>query len=82
MEVNRVESGIPQYKPIPSDKPGVKRYQQGNLIMEISAEGKKWIYASTGKVVAKGPLSKDTFQKEQPVDLGGKIVNKNGVINN
>ena len=82
MEVNKVESVVPQYKPIPSDKPGVKRYQQGDLIMEISREGKEWIYIPTGKVVARGPLSKDTFEKEQPVDLEGKIVNKNGVINN
>ena len=82
MEVNKVESVVPQYKQIPSDKPGVKRYQQGDLIMEISREGKEWIYIPTGKVVARGPLDMDTFEKEQPVDLEGKIVNKNGVINN
>lgn len=82
MEVNKVDSIVPQYKQIPSDKPGVKRYQQLDLIMEISSEGKEWIYIPTGKVVARGPLDKDTFEKEQPVDLEGKIVNKNGVISN
>ena len=50
--------------------------------MEISERGKVWIYKPTGKIVAKGPLGKDVFQKSQPVDLEGKVVNKNGVINN
>lgn len=82
MEVNKVDSIIPQYKQIPSDKPEVKQYEQGDLIMRVSREGKEWIYIPTGKVVAKGPLDTDTFEKEQPVDLAGKVVNKNGVINN
>ena len=82
MEVNKVDSIVPQYKQIPSDKPEVKQYKQGDLIMRVSREGKEWIYIPTGKVVARGPLDTDTFEKEQPVDLEGKIVNKNGVINN
>ena len=83
MAVSKVtESVIPQYKPIPSKDPKVKRYEQGDLIMEISERGKVWIYKPTGKIVAKGPLGKDVFQKSQPVDLEGKIINKNGVINN
>lgn len=82
MEVNKVDSVVPQYKPIPSDKPGVKRYEQGELIKEVSKTGKTWIYKPTGKIVGRGPLDKDTFVKEQPVDKEGKIVNKNGVINN
>ena len=50
MEVNKIGNVVPKYKPIPSNKPGVKRYEQGELIMEVSKEG--------------------------------KVVNKNGVINN
>lgn len=34
------------------------------------------------EVKLKKPLDKDTFEKKQPVDKEGKIVNKNGVINN
>ena len=82
MEVNKVENIVPQYKQIPSGKPGVKRYEQGDLIKEVDKNGKKWIFKPTGKVVAKGPLTQDVFEKEQPVDLEGKVVNKNGVINN
>lgn len=81
MEVNKVESVVPQYKPIPSDKPGVKRYQQGDLIMEISREGKEWIYIPTGKVVARGPLSKDTFEKSKNINEKGQVLNKDGIIN-
>ena len=81
MTIDKID-GIPKYVPIPSDKPGIKRYQQGELILEVSDKGKTWIYEPTGQIVAKGPLDKDTFQKEQPVDLEGKIVNRNGVINN
>ena len=83
MTISKVTGTIvPQYKPISSNKPGVKRYEQGDLIKEISETDKKWIYKPTGKVIARGPLTDDTFEKEQPVDLKGKIVNKNGVINN
>lgn len=81
MEVSKVNSVVSQYKQTPSDKPGVKQYKQGDLIMKVSRDGKEWVYIPTGKVVAKGPLDTDTFEKEQPVDLEGKIVNKNGVIN-
>ena len=82
MAVDKVDNVVPQYKPIPSDKPNVKKYEQGDLIMEISESGKVWIYKPTGKIVARGPLDRDTFEKQQPVDLEGKIVNKNGIINN
>ena len=34
------------------------------------------------KAIVQKPLNEDTFEKQQPVDLEGKIVNKNGVINN
>ena len=34
------------------------------------------------KIKVKQPIKKDTFEKQQPVDKEGKIVNKNGVINN
>ena len=77
-----VENVIPQYKPIPSDKPGVKRYEQLDLIKEVSETGKVWVYKPTGKIIARGPLDQDTFTKEQSVDLKGEIVNKDGVINN
>ena len=33
-------------------------------------------------IIARKPLEKDTFQKEQPVDKAGKVINKNGIINN
>ena len=83
MAVSKVtESVIPQYKPIPSKDPKVKRYQQGELILEISDKGKVWKHAKSGKIVARGPLDRDTFEKEQPVNIEGTIVNKNGVINN
>ena len=36
----------------------------------------------TSEIKLKKPLNKDTFEKKQPVDKEGKIVNKNGVINN
>ena len=82
MEVNKVESVVPQYKPIPSDKPGVKRYQQGDLIMEISREGKEWIYIPTGKVVARGPSPiTDTFEKNKSINEKGQVLNKDGIIN-
>ena len=83
MAIDKVDV-IPKYVQIPSNKKGVKSYKQGELIMEISDKGKTWIYAPTGKIVAKGPLNKDVFQKSkpQPVDLAGKIVNKDGIINN
>ena len=81
MAIEKVDI-VPKYVPIPSDKKGVKRYEQGDLIKEVDSNGKSWIYKPTGKVIARGPLDKDTFQKEQPVDIEGKIVNKNGVINN
>ena len=83
MTVNKITNSIvPQYKQIPSKDPKVKRYEQGDLIMEISESGKVWIYKPTGKIVARGPLGRDTFEKEQPVNIEGTIVNKNGVINN
>ena len=81
MAIDKV-NGIPQYKPIPSNKEGVKKYQQGDLILEVDDKKKTWIHRVTGKVIAKGPLTQDTFQKEQPVDLKGEVVNKNGIINN
>ena len=70
------------YRPILSDKPNVKKYEQGDLIMEVGKKGKQWIYKPTGKIVAKGPLTQDVFEKQQPVDLEGKVINKNGIINN
>lgn len=83
MSINKVAvTEIPQYKSIPSNDPKVKKYQQGVLILEVSDKGKVWKNADTGKIVAKGPLGKDVFQKSQPVDLEGKVVNKNGIINN
>ena len=69
MEVNKVENTVPQYKQIPSGKPGVKRYEQGDLIKEVDSEGKRWILKQTGKVIAKGPLDKDTFQKNNEEKL-------------
>ncbi len=83
MTVNKITNNIvPQYKQIPSKDPKVKRYEQGDLIMEVNKTGKQWIYKPTGKIVARGPLTQDVFEKQQPVDLEGKIVNKNGIINN
>ena len=81
MTIDKVDV-VPKYVQIPSDKPNVKKYKQGDLVLEISKKGKRWIYKPSGKVVAKGPLTQDVFEKQQPVDLEGKIVNKNGVMNN
>lgn len=52
--------------PVPLDKKGVKKCEDNKII----------------KAQKKKPLNKDTFEKQQPVDKEGKIVNKNGVINN
>ena len=43
MTVNKITNNIvPQYKQIPSKDPKVKRYEQGDLIMEVSESGKVW----------------------------------------
>ena len=82
MTVNKITNNIiPQYKQIPSKDPKVKRYEQGDLIMEISESGKVWIYKPTGKVVARGPLEKDTFEKSKNMNEKGQVLNKNGIIN-
>ena len=75
------ESVIPQYKPIPSEDPKVKKYQQGVLILEVSDKGKVWKHVETGKIVARGPLGKDTFEKSKNMNEKGQVLNKNGIIN-
>ena len=81
MTIDRIDI-VPQYKQVPSNKVGVKRYEQGDLIKEVSKTGKTWILKPTGKVIGRGPVDRDTFEKCQPVDLKGQIVNKKGIINN
>lgn len=81
MAIERVNE-LPKYTQVPSDKRNVKKYEQGELIKEVSNTEKTWTDKTTGKIVARGPLDKDIFERQQPVDPEGEIINKNGIINN
>ena len=73
MEVNKIQES----KQAVIIRNGVSKTHENEVRIKPKTEKPRPV-----DVIARKPLEKDTFQKEQPVDLAGKIINKNGVINN
>ena len=73
---------IGEHAHISISRDGIKQHYYGDLMLQTDKTAKTLVNTKEMKVIARKPLKQDMFQKEQPVDLEGKIVNKNGVINN
>ena len=72
MEVNKIQES----KQAVIIRNGVSKTHENESRVQTRSEKPRPV-----DVIARKPLEKDTFQKEQQVDIAGKIINKNVVMN-